>query len=66
MPHKFWNIYNYVARQWYEEEMGKVEFQDRWYWNAMIFLEDYSQGVAPDYKTTTEDALRREMAVQHA
>jgi hypothetical protein len=60
MPEKYWHVYNYVARQWYETEMGKVEWQDRWYWYAMNFLEDYGQGVAVDYKRTTEEALNRD------
>ena len=60
MPEKYWHVYNYVARQWYETEMGKVEWDERWYWNAMIFLEDYGQGVVADYGQITKESLRRE------
>jgi len=39
MPDKFWNVYNYLARNWYEQEYGQVETPDRWYAPAMIALE---------------------------
>ena len=48
MPEKYWHVYNYIARQWYETELVRVEWQDRWYWDAMIFLEDYGQGLVDE------------------
>lgn len=43
MPAEFWRVYNYVARQWYETEHGKVEPRDRWYHPAMMRLEQFAQ-----------------------
>lgn len=45
MPESYWRVYNYVARQWYEQEMGRVEYWERWYWNALPFLEEYGAGL---------------------
>jgi hypothetical protein len=38
MPEKFWHVYNYLARQWYETEYGKVPYMDRYYGLAMDFM----------------------------
>ena len=38
MPEKFWHVYNYLARQWYETEYGKVPYEDRHYGLAMDFM----------------------------
>lgn len=35
----FWDVYNYIAAQWYATEYGQVEDVNRWYQPAMIFLE---------------------------
>ena len=35
-------VYNYVAKQWYEQEYGRVENAQRWYWRAMLLLESLS------------------------
>jgi len=51
MPQAFWRVNNYIARQWYEQEYGKVEFDERWYWNALVFLEDYGQGLINEKAT---------------
>jgi len=38
MPEQFWHVYNYLARQWYETEYGKVPYGDRYYGVAMDYL----------------------------
>lgn len=38
MPEEFWHVYNYLARQWYETEYGKVPYMDRYYGLAMDFM----------------------------
>jgi hypothetical protein len=43
----FWRVYNYIARQWYETEVGIMPIAERWYQPAMVFLEaraETSQG----------------------
>jgi hypothetical protein len=35
---KYWHVYNYLARQWYETEYGKVPYGDRYYGVAMDYL----------------------------
>ncbi len=39
MPSPFWRVYNYVARQWYDVEYGRVELSDRWYGPTVAMLE---------------------------
>lgn len=41
MTSEFWQVYNYVARQWYDTEYGQVEAKNRWYHPAMLFLEQF-------------------------
>lgn len=36
---RFWNVYNHLARNWYEYEYGQVEEHERWYYLAMLLLE---------------------------
>ena len=38
MPESFWRVFNYLARQWYEQEVGKVPEGNRHYQRAMDFL----------------------------
>lgn len=40
----FWDVYNHVARNWYELEHGQVERHNSWYHPAMIFLECLAWG----------------------
>ena len=32
MTLQFWNVYNYIARNWYEFEYGQIEDRERWYY----------------------------------
>ena len=45
MPERFWNVYNHIAKGWYETEYGLVEDADRWYHPAMITLERLAAGM---------------------
>ena len=45
MPERFWNVYNHIAKGWYETEYGLVEDADRWYHPAMIALERLAAGM---------------------
>lgn len=38
MPEKFWHVFNYLSRQWYELEVGRVPDGERHYQRAMDFL----------------------------
>jgi hypothetical protein len=38
MPESFWRVFNYLARQWYEQEVGKVPEGNRHYQRAMDYL----------------------------
>lgn len=39
---EFWRVYNRIARAWYEQEYGRVEYSERWYEPAMLFLQERS------------------------
>ncbi len=39
VPAQWWNVYNYIARQWYENEYGQIEQDERWYHPAMLAME---------------------------
>jgi hypothetical protein len=45
MPDKFWSVYNYVARQWYETEYGQIEQAQRIYHPTMLALERLACGL---------------------
>ena len=38
MNEAFWRVFNYLALQWYDLEVGKVEEKDRHYQRAMDFM----------------------------
>jgi hypothetical protein len=46
MPPEWWRVYNYIARNWYEQEYGTD--RPRWYYPAMLWLENFADRAAPE------------------